>query len=54
VIDELFNALRKGQALMHHGGWARATTEVCLAMLQAAQTGQAVTLQHQVPVQYGR
>jgi phthalate 4,5-cis-dihydrodiol dehydrogenase len=53
VIDELFNALRKGQSLMHHGAWARATTEVCLAMLEAAHTAQSVALQHQVPVQNG-
>jgi phthalate 4,5-cis-dihydrodiol dehydrogenase len=52
VIDELWGALREGRPLLHSGSWARATTEVCLSLLEAAQTGQAVHLQHQVAVRH--
>jgi phthalate 4,5-cis-dihydrodiol dehydrogenase len=52
VIDELWGALREGRPLLHSGSWARATTEVCLSLLEAAQTGQAVHLNHQVAVHH--
>ena len=52
VIDELWGALREGKSLMHSGTWARATTEVCLSLLEAAQTGQAIHLKHQVAVHH--
>jgi phthalate 4,5-cis-dihydrodiol dehydrogenase len=52
VIDELWGALREGQSLLHSGAWARATTEVCLSLLEAAQTGQAIHLKHQVAVHH--
>ncbi len=53
VIDELWAALRLDTPLLHNGEWARATTEVCLGLLEAAQTGQAVAMQHQVSVPHG-
>ncbi|MEI7976658.1 MAG: Gfo/Idh/MocA family oxidoreductase [Betaproteobacteria bacterium] len=52
VIDEIWGALREGQSLLHSGTWARATTEVCLSLLEAAQTGQAIHLKHQVAVHH--
>ena len=52
VIDELWGALREGKFLLHSGTWARATTEVCLSLLEAAQTGQAIHLKHQVAVHH--
>jgi phthalate 4,5-cis-dihydrodiol dehydrogenase len=52
VIDELWGALREGKSLLHSSTWARATTEVCLSLLEAAQTGQAIHLKHQVAVHH--
>ena len=48
VIDELFNALIHAKPPVHDGEWARATTEVCLAILQAAHSGTAQRMRHQV------
>ncbi len=48
VIDELFAAVVQGQAPLHSGEWARATTETCLAILESARTNRDVVLQHQV------
>ena len=44
VIDELFAAVREGTAPLHDGAWARATLQVCLALLESAQTQQDVVL----------
>ncbi|NYT69418.1 Gfo/Idh/MocA family protein [Pusillimonas noertemannii] len=49
VIDEIWNALRHGRAPMHDAQWARATTEVCLAMLESGRSGAAVPMRFQVP-----
>lgn len=38
VIDELWGALRHGEAPLHNGPWARETLAVCRAMLESAQT----------------
>ena len=53
VIDELFQALRHSGTLTHSGEWSRASTEVCLGILQAAKSQQAVHMQHQVGVPDG-
>ena len=53
VIDELFQALRHANPLVHNGEWSRASTEVCLGILQAAKSQQAVKMQHQVGVPHG-
>lgn len=50
VIDELYYAVTEDRAVVHNGRWAKATMEVCLAMLESARTHQEVTLKHQVPV----
>jgi phthalate 4,5-cis-dihydrodiol dehydrogenase len=48
LIDELYYAVTEGRPLVHDGRWAKATLEVCLAMLQSAGEGREVLLQHQV------
>jgi phthalate 4,5-cis-dihydrodiol dehydrogenase len=48
VFDELYAAVVDGRPPLHDGAWSRATMEVCLAMLESAQTGREVTLAHQV------
>jgi phthalate 4,5-cis-dihydrodiol dehydrogenase len=53
VIDELFQALRHSGILTHSGEWSRASTEVCLGILKAAKSQQAVHMQHQVGVPDG-
>jgi phthalate 4,5-cis-dihydrodiol dehydrogenase len=50
VIDELYDAAVNGRPPLHDGGWARATLEVCLAMLHSAREGRDVALRHQVAV----
>ncbi len=44
VIDELYAAVRSGAAPLHDGPWARATLEVCLALLQSAREQRDVEL----------
>ena len=42
VVDELWNAVVHRRAPVHSGEWARATTAVCLALLESAQTSRDV------------
>jgi phthalate 4,5-cis-dihydrodiol dehydrogenase len=49
VIDEVYYAVTEGRSLVHDGRWAKATMEVCLAMLESAETRREVMLEHQVP-----
>lgn len=44
VIDELVGALEEGIAPLHDGPWARATLDVCLALLASAQQQRDVVL----------
>ena len=44
VIDELHAAVTAGAAPLHDGRWARATLEVCLALLQSAREQRDVEL----------
>lgn len=48
VIDELWDAVRLGLEPLHCARWARATTEVCIAILESARTGKDVALKFQV------
>jgi phthalate 4,5-cis-dihydrodiol dehydrogenase len=48
VIDELYDAIVNGKPPLHSGEWARATLEVCLAILRSAQEGRPITLERQV------
>ena len=51
VIDELCATILAGTTPLHDGAWSRATTEVCLAILESARTRspQLVHLQVGVP-----
>ena len=48
VVDELVAAVRDGQPPLHDAEWGRATTEVCLAILESARTGRECRLAQQV------
>ncbi len=48
VIDELCRCVTEGTPALHSGEWARATTEVCLAILESARSGADCRLQFQV------
>ena len=48
VIDELVAAIRLDQQPTHSGSWARATTAVCLAMLESASLQRECQPVHQV------
>ncbi len=51
VIDEIWATVREGKPAAHDGAWARATTEVSLAILESAQNDRDVVLRYQVPWQ---
>ena len=51
VIDEIWVALRDGKPAAHDGEWARATTEVSVAILESASEDRDVVLRYQVPWQ---
>jgi phthalate 4,5-cis-dihydrodiol dehydrogenase len=44
VIDELCAALRRGTPPLHDGRWARATLQVCLALLRSARESRELEL----------
>ena len=48
VVDELYGAVIHGKPLVHDAYWARATLEVCLAVLESAREKREVELQYQV------
>ncbi len=48
VIDELFSAVTADVAPLHSGEWARATTAVCLAILESSRQGRDCVPEHQV------
>ena len=48
VIDELCGAVVHGHPPLHSGQWARASTEVCLGILQSARSRVPQTMQFQV------
>lgn len=50
VIDELLDAVAGRRPPLHSGEWAKATLEVCVAILESARTGADVRLDHQVAV----
>jgi phthalate 4,5-cis-dihydrodiol dehydrogenase len=50
VIDELYDAVVHGTPPLHSGEWARATLEVCLAILQSGREQREIALKHQVAV----
>ena len=50
VIDELHAAVVDGRRPPHDGRWARATLEVCLAILESSRTGREISLTRQTAV----
>ena len=44
VVDELWSAVREGRAPLHDGHWARATLQVCTALLESARRNTDVAL----------
>ena len=50
VVDELWSVARDGSPPVHSGAWSAATMEVCLAILESGKKGEAIILEHQVPV----
>ncbi|OGB01159.1 MAG: 4,5-dihydroxyphthalate dehydrogenase [Burkholderiales bacterium RIFCSPHIGHO2_12_FULL_61_11] len=48
VIDELFGAVVNGSPAVHSGEWARATTAVCLAILESARANSDCKPRYQV------
>ena len=48
VLDELIDSVIGGRPALHIGEWARATTEVCLAILDSARSGAERGLHYQV------
>ena len=48
VIDELYDVVINGRPAVHSGEWARATTAVCLAILESARTRSECRPGHQV------
>jgi phthalate 4,5-cis-dihydrodiol dehydrogenase len=49
VLDEMYYAVTEGRPVAHHGRWAKATMEVCFAMLQSGREHREIELRHQVP-----
>ncbi|RZJ09189.1 MAG: Gfo/Idh/MocA family oxidoreductase [Haliea sp.] len=48
VIDELYGAVVQDRPPLHSGEWGRATTAVCLAILESARSGRDCVPAHQV------
>jgi len=49
-LDIMYEAWAKDQPVRSHdGAWGKATTELCLAVLQSARERHEIVLQHQVP-----
>ncbi len=48
VIDELYAAVILGKPPLHSGEWGLATLEICLAILQSAESGHEIRLDHQI------
>jgi phthalate 4,5-cis-dihydrodiol dehydrogenase len=44
----LYDAVVHGRPPLHSGEWARATMEVCLAILQSGREQREIALAHQV------
>ena len=48
VLDEFHDALTGRRKPVHDGRWGLANLEVCIAAIESAQTGQEITLRHQI------
>jgi phthalate 4,5-cis-dihydrodiol dehydrogenase len=52
-LEEMYDAVVRGEPLWHDGRWGMATLEVCLAIMESARKREEVRLQHQIPVPAG-
>ena len=50
MLDELCAAVRGERPPVHDGRWAKATLEVCLAILRSGRERREIILEHQVPL----
>ncbi|MEA2640331.1 MAG: phthalate 4,5-cis-dihydrodiol dehydrogenase [Chloroflexota bacterium] len=50
TLQEVYDAIVRGQPIFHDGRWGMATLEVQLALMESARTHREVTLSHQVAV----
>jgi phthalate 4,5-cis-dihydrodiol dehydrogenase len=50
VVAEFYDAILHGRPTVHNGRWAKATLEVCLAVLNSAQERREMVLSHQTAV----
>jgi phthalate 4,5-cis-dihydrodiol dehydrogenase len=50
VMNELYDAIAHDRAPLHSAAWGLATLEVCVALLESAQSGREIILQRQVSV----
>ncbi|HVR88300.1 MAG TPA: Gfo/Idh/MocA family oxidoreductase [Candidatus Limnocylindria bacterium] len=50
MLDELCAAVRGERPAIHDGPWAKATLEVCLAIIRSGRERREIVLEHQVPV----
>jgi phthalate 4,5-cis-dihydrodiol dehydrogenase len=48
VLDEFHDALTGRRKPVHDGRWGLANLEICVAAIESSQTGQEITLRHQV------
>ena len=48
VLDEFHDALTGRRKPVHDGRWGLANLEICIAAIESSQTGQEITLRHQV------
>jgi phthalate 4,5-cis-dihydrodiol dehydrogenase len=48
VVDELYETVMSGKPPLHSGEWGLATLEICLAILESAETGREIVLRYQV------
>ena len=46
MLDEMYYAVTDGRPVVHGGRWAKATMEVCFAMLQSGRERREIALQH--------
>src|SRR5205085_1737772 len=49
-LEELYQAVRHGQPIVHDGHWGEATLEVCIAIHESARTRREVLLERQTAV----
>jgi phthalate 4,5-cis-dihydrodiol dehydrogenase len=50
VVAEFYDAILRGRPTVHNGRWAKATLEVCLAVLNSAHERREIMLAHQTAV----